>query len=147
VTVADWKDPTGQVDVAIPVLPSRNLANTLDFYRRLGFDGFVHSHGGYAILMRGTMELHFAQQAELVPEKSSACCYLRVSKVESLFAEFSQANLPRSGTPRQDALENKPWGMREFAIVDPDGNLVRIGQVVGGPGAVSRTPDREPAGI
>ena len=43
-------------DVSIPILPSRNLPNTLEFYRRLGFDGFVHSYGGYAILMRGTIE-------------------------------------------------------------------------------------------
>jgi len=118
-------------DVAIPILPSRNLDNTLDFYRRLGFDGFVHSHGGYAILMRGTVELHFFHHPAVVPEKSSACCYLRVSKVETLFTEFSRAELPREGIPRQDALESKPWGMREFAVVDLDGNLVRIGQVEG----------------
>ena len=30
-----------------------------------------------------------------------------------------------------DALEHTPWGMREFAVVDPAGNLLRIGQVVG----------------
>jgi hypothetical protein len=29
-----------------------------------------------------------------------------------------------------DRLQDKPWGMREFAVVDPDGNLVRIGQVL-----------------
>jgi len=119
-------------DVAIPILPSRNLANTLVFYRRLGFDGFVHSHGNYAILMRGTLELHFFHHPEVVPEKASACCYLRVHKVETLCTEFSQASLPREGIPRQDALEEKPWGMREFAVVDMDGNLIRIGQVLGG---------------
>ena len=129
--VVDLKDVGRQVDIAIPILPSRNLANTLDFYRRLGFDGFVHSQGGYAILMRDALELHFTLHRELEPEKSTGCCYIRVSKVESLYAEFTRANLPREGIPRQDALENKPWGFREFAVVDPDGNLVRIGQVVG----------------
>jgi hypothetical protein len=29
-----------------------------------------------------------------------------------------------------DTLEDKPWGLREFAVVDPDGNLLRIGQVI-----------------
>ena len=29
-----------------------------------------------------------------------------------------------------DTLEDKPWGLREFAILDPDGNLLRIGQVI-----------------
>jgi len=120
-----------QEDIAIPQLPSRNLANTLEFYRRLGFDGFIHSHGGYAILMRGKMELHFFAHARLVPEKSAHCCYLRVANVESIHREFSRAQLPGEGIPRQDALEDKPWGLREFAVVDPDGNLVRIGQVIG----------------
>jgi hypothetical protein len=31
---------------------------------------------------------------------------------------------------RLDALEDKPWGMRKFTIVDPDGNLFRIGQTI-----------------
>ncbi len=31
-----------------------------------------------------------------------------------------------------DALEDKPWGLREFAVVDPDGKLLRIGQVIDG---------------
>jgi catechol 2,3-dioxygenase-like lactoylglutathione lyase family enzyme len=118
-------------DIAIPQLPSRNLAITLEFYRRLGFDGFIHSHGGYAILMRGTLELHFFAHSRLEPEKSAHCCYLRVTNVESLHWEFSRADLPREGIPRQDALEDKPWGLREFAVVDPDGNLIRIGQVLG----------------
>jgi hypothetical protein len=29
-----------------------------------------------------------------------------------------------------DMLEDKPWGLREFAVVDPDGNLIRIGQII-----------------
>ena len=118
-------------DIAIPILPSRNLANTLEFYRRLGFDGFIHSHGGYAILIRGTLELHFFLHRKLDPEKSVSCCYLRVSKVDTFHWEFSRAELPREGIPRQDVLEDKPWGLREFAVVDLDGNLIRIGQVIG----------------
>jgi hypothetical protein len=29
-----------------------------------------------------------------------------------------------------EALEDKPWGLREFALVDPDGNLIRVGQII-----------------
>ena len=57
-------------------------------------------------------------------------CYIRVSDAEALSRAFASAELPRSGIPRQDALEDKPWGMREFAIVDADGNLLRIGQTL-----------------
>jgi hypothetical protein len=29
-----------------------------------------------------------------------------------------------------DILEDKPWGLREFALIDLDGNLLRIGQII-----------------
>ena len=120
-----------QNDMAIPILPSRSLSDTLVFYRRLGFEGEIHAHGDYAILRRGTVELHFFTHRELNPAESSAGCYIRVVDVESIYRAFSVADLPRRGIPRQDALELKPWRMKEFAVVDPDGNLIRIGQTVG----------------
>jgi hypothetical protein len=55
-------------------------------------------------------------------------CYLRVPDVHLLFSDFSAATLPSRGIPRIDPLSLKPWGMLEFAIVDPDGTLLRIGQ-------------------
>jgi catechol 2,3-dioxygenase-like lactoylglutathione lyase family enzyme len=119
-----------QNDIAIPILPSRSLNDTLAFYRRLGFEGKIHSHGDYAILTRGSVELHFFTHRELRPAESSAGCYIRVADVESIQQAFASAGLPRKGIPRQDALQDKPWGMREFAIVDPDGTLVRIGQAL-----------------
>ncbi len=117
-------------DIAIPILPSRSLSATLDFYRRLGFEGEVHPHGNYAILNRGSVEIHFFGHPELVPAESITGCYLRVSDVDAVERDFAAAGLPRTGIPRQDRLETKPWGMREFAIVDPDGNLIRIGQIL-----------------
>ncbi len=121
------------VDLAIPVLPCRSVANTVAFYRRLGFDGGGHaSDARYAILHRGAVELHFFTHEDLVPAESSAGCYLRVSDVEGMYRDFAVAHLPRTGIPRMDALEDKRWGMREFAVVDEDGNLVRIGQRIGG---------------
>jgi catechol 2,3-dioxygenase-like lactoylglutathione lyase family enzyme len=119
-----------QYDIAIPTLPSRSLSDTLAFYQRLGFEGRIHSRGDYAVLTRGTVELHFFTHRELRPAESSAGCYIRVSDVESIYRAFASAALPRKGIPRQDVLEDKPWGMREFAIVDPNGNLLRIGQML-----------------
>src|SRR5271165_3483251 len=109
-----------QDDIAIPILPSRSVNDTLAFYRRLGFDGKIWDAYSYAILTRGTVELHFFTHKELRPAESNAGCYIRVSDAESIYQAFAKAQLPRTGIPRQDALEDKPWGMREFAIVDPD---------------------------
>ena len=117
-------------DIAIPILPSRSVNDTLTFFRRLGFEGKIHGNGDYAILTLGSVEIHFFTHHELRPAESCGMCYIRVSNVEAIYREFALAELPRKGIPRQDGLDDKPWGMREFAIVDPDGNLIRIGQTL-----------------
>ena len=118
-------------DLAIPTLPCRSVAATTAFYERLGFEGGAHEFNSeYAILRRASVELHFFTHKELVPTESSAGCYIRVLDVESIYRVFSSSKLPRAGIPRMDILENKPWGLREFAVVDPDGNLLRIGQII-----------------
>lgn len=121
---------TAPPDVAIPTLPSRSVPTTVAFYERLGFSGGPHpSNPEYAILRRGTVELHFFTHRSLDPATSSAGCYIRVADVESVYRAFALAQLPRIGIPRMDVLEDKPWGLREFAVVDLDGNLLRVGQV------------------
>jgi hypothetical protein len=80
----------------------------------------------------GVVELHFFTHRELVPIESTAGCYIRVLDVDSIYTACSANGLPKSGIPRMEQLENKPWGLREFAIVDPDGNLLRIGQIING---------------
>jgi len=118
-------------DIAIPLLPSRSISRTVEFYSSLGFDGGAHpADPGYAILRRGSVELHFFSHPELVPAQSAFGCYIRVGDVEAIYRAFLAAGLPTKGIPRIDPLESKPWGLREFAVVDPDGNLLRIGQVL-----------------
>ena len=118
-------------DLAIPTLPCRSMSATVEFYRRLGFEGGAHEFNSeYAILRRGAVELHFFTHKELVPAESSAGCYIRVLDVESIYRSISSSQLPRTGIPRMDTLEDKPWGLREFSVVDPDGNLLRIGQII-----------------
>lgn len=118
-------------DLAIPILPCRSVSATVAFYKRLGFEGDAHeSNSEYAILQRGAIELHFFTHKELIPAESSASCYIRVLDVESIYRSFLLIQLPRTGIPRMDTLENKPWGLREFAIIDLDGNLLRIGQIM-----------------
>jgi len=120
-------------DIAIPTLPCRSVSAASEFYRRLGFEGGAHQYNSdYAIFTRGAIELHFFTQKELVPAESSAGCYIRVLDVDSIYNACSTNGLPKAGIPRMDKIENKPWGLREFAIVDPDGNLLRIGQIISG---------------
>lgn len=118
-------------DLAIPILPCRSATDTVNFYRSLGFEGAAHEFdANYVILRRGDVEVHFFVHTALDPATSSAGCYIRVSDVESWYRDCSNVGLSRSGIPRLDILENKPWGLREFALVDSDGNLLRVGQVL-----------------
>ncbi|HKB05178.1 MAG TPA: VOC family protein [Gemmataceae bacterium] len=120
------------IDAAIPVLPARSLDETIAFYARFGFVvGFRQDQPApYAILGRGMVELHFFGFPDLRPSDSYAGCYLRVNDVDKLHRDWSRVGLPATGIPRLGAVRDEPWGMREFALVDPNGNLVRVGEPV-----------------
>jgi len=113
----------------IPTLPSRSLPATIAFYERLGFEGELIGDG-YAILTRGAIELHFFPHPGLKPEECYSGCYVRTNGVDGLHLEFLASNLPEKGIPRLERVEDKPWGMREFAILDNDGNLLKFGEVL-----------------
>ena len=114
-------------DLAIPQLPSRSLERTLAFYQRLGFEGEIVAPT-YAIVSRGSLELHFFLHPTLIPAESSFGCYFRVQDVEAIFEAFSALGLPDSGMPRITPLRDQPWGLREFALIDEEDSLIRIGQ-------------------
>lgn len=114
-------------DQCIPVLPSRDLPRTLAFYARLGFEGELLAADSYAIVSRGDLELHFFPHPDLDPAACYAGCYLRVADVDGLHVAFAAAALPSRGIPRLEPVGIKPWGMREAALIDEDGNLVKFG--------------------
>ena len=119
--------------VSIPILPARDLNETRAFYERLGFQAagwWPNQFGGYAILVRGDLSMHFFSFEDISPDQNYAQCYWRVKDVDALYAEFHAAGLSRSGTPRLEPVEDRPWGMREFSITDPNGNLVRVGRQI-----------------
>ena len=119
--------------IAIPILPSRDLTETRTFYETLGFQAagwWPREFGGYAILRRGDLSMHFFLFEDISPGENYAQCYWRVTDVDALYAEFREVGLSRSGIPRLEPLGDKNWGMREFSIIDPTGNLVRIGRQI-----------------
>jgi catechol 2,3-dioxygenase-like lactoylglutathione lyase family enzyme len=127
---------SGARDVrAIPILPSRSLDETIRFYADIGFD-LVRRYDlhGYVILSRdaGAIELHFFKMGVINPTESYSGCYIRVPDADAMHRAFSAMELPDEGIPRLTAVEDKPWGMREFALVDPNGNLIRVGHPLAG---------------
>jgi catechol 2,3-dioxygenase-like lactoylglutathione lyase family enzyme len=67
--------------IAIPILPARDLGETRRFYEALGFRAtgwWPKEFGGYAILVRGDLSMHFFKYGDLSPTENYAKCYWRV---------------------------------------------------------------------
>jgi catechol 2,3-dioxygenase-like lactoylglutathione lyase family enzyme len=116
------------VDGVAPILPSRDLAETSAFYARLGFEQAGLWPEEYLIVTRDDIGLHFFLSRDHDPASSDHGCYLYVPDADALFAEFERLGLPSAGIPRlHGAPQDTDYGLREFALIDPDGNLLRIG--------------------
>jgi catechol 2,3-dioxygenase-like lactoylglutathione lyase family enzyme len=115
-----------------PILLSRDLRATAGFYERLGFEQTGLWEDEYLIVMRGEVGLHFVCEPGMDPFSSASACYLYVEDADALHAEYEALDLPGEGIPRlHGAPVETDYGLREFAVVDLDGNLLRIGSFVG----------------
>jgi len=115
--------------VAIPILPCRDLDRTLAFYGALGFslDFEQLEPAPYAIVSFDEAELHFFVRPELEPPSVISGGYLRIENADAIHRAWSRLGLPASGAPSLGPIDDREWGMREFELVDPDGNRLRIG--------------------
>lgn len=115
--------------VVAPVLPVRSVARALEHYRKLGFTAKAYGEQAadgdpvYGFLSRDAIELHLARVGELDPTKNTSACYVYVDDANALHAEWRAAGVGGRLTEPEDT----PYELREFAHVDPDGNLLRVG--------------------
>ncbi|MCU0883274.1 MAG: bleomycin resistance protein [Hyphomonadaceae bacterium] len=111
-------------DVITANLPSRNFDLTAAFYAALGFET-DYRDPVWMILKRGTLVIEFFAYPDLDPFASSFSACIRVDDVDNLHRAWTRAGLPDTGIPRMTAPKTEPWGGRMFALVDPDGSLLR----------------------
>lgn len=115
-----------RLQLVVPRLPSCDFAATVDFYvRGLGFTLLAEFDNQYLILQRDVAEVHLFAQADLDPLTNPTMCYLRVSELDKWLAQVQTAGL--SFAPAGQ-LHTTPWGQREFALLDPNGNLLTFGE-------------------
>lgn len=118
-----------RIERSEPILPARNLEETRAFYMKLGFAPWFQGRSWpeYEIVSRGQLVVHFFSAPQLAAAENEAGCYWRVKDADRLHGEFAALGLPAEGIPRLTMPCDQPWGMREFTLVDPSGNLVRVG--------------------
>jgi catechol 2,3-dioxygenase-like lactoylglutathione lyase family enzyme len=132
-----------RLNQTIPALPVRNAATSVAFYRdRLGFE-VLHHDGGFAVMGRDDAVLHLWEASdESWREREStetpvisgaesfiagtASCRIRVQGVDSLHEEMRQRDVLHPVS--KDGVDATDFGTREFAALDPDGNLITFFQ-------------------
>ena len=122
----------------IPILPCRSIDDVLAFYRALGFVVTYQQErpNTYAVVARGGIELQFFVMKGFDPAGSYGTCYVLVSDVDALYDAFraglreALGRVPTRGIPRIGALRDMSYGVRQFVVVDPGGNYIRIGQPI-----------------
>jgi hypothetical protein len=107
------------------ILPCRNLDASEAFYGRLGFSRpAVENADDYRILADnrgGHLHLTKAIEGWLTPGRNPFGLYLYTEEVDALALQFTALTIEKAGP------EDKPWGMYEFSLSDPDDTLVRVG--------------------
>ena len=112
-----------------PVLPVRDLAASVRFYcDLLGLElDFLYGEPPAYGRVRHTGDgapiyLHLSPVA---PGEPIACAELRLHvgrDIDGLYAAYAALGARLQATP-----QTKPWGLREFELLDPDGHLLIFG--------------------
>lgn len=113
-----------QFQHAAPVLASLDLDATVKFYtEKLGFkQDFIYPT--YLGMSRGGMELHFWLCTDKYIAENTSCYVFVASGVDELYAEYTASGVIHpNGT-----MSEQSYGLRDFAILDGDGNMIRFGQ-------------------
>ena len=118
------------MESSVPILPSRDLQETLAFYEAFGFEnrGATPDEWDYLIIGRDGIWLHFISMPDLDPLRTVSSCYLYVDDADAVYAAWSAVVVPDAATgSRLEPPVTTDHRMREFAVVDPSGNLLRVG--------------------
>lgn len=111
----------------IPKLPMRDPAATRGYYvDQLRFT-VKGQYPDYLIVERDGLELHFFLFADLDPLTNDGQVYIRTTAIDDLYRSLTERSV---AIHPNGALSTKPWGQREFALLDPDHNLLTFGEAV-----------------
>lgn len=120
-----------------PFLRCSEINNSLNFYTNLLDFEVVQAPDPdpeafmsmYAFIKREDSFVHLSQHAG--DGIFGNVIYVRVKNIDKIYCEFLNNGLKiqeKSGITMEPVEQT--WGMKEFYVVDPDGNRIRFGQQV-----------------
>jgi uncharacterized glyoxalase superfamily protein PhnB len=104
-----------------PIMPTTDVARTVAWYRAAGFAVNVYD-GGFVMTKRDDIEIFLSLNPEHDPKRTASCVYVTVDDANALHAKFQAMAV----TDLRN-LRNTDYRMREFALIDPDGNMMLFG--------------------
>ncbi|HEV7348770.1 VOC family protein [Telluribacter sp.] len=112
-----------------PKLPMRDKSATKEFYlNKLGFRSVgATDYDGYLIIGKDNIQIHFFEFKSLDPKENYGQVYIRTNDIEKLYQSLLDNKVP---IHPNGALQSKPWGQKEYALLDPDNNLLTFGQSI-----------------
>ncbi|TNE80408.1 MAG: VOC family protein [Bacteroidetes bacterium] len=108
-----------------PKLPMRDPQNTKAYYVDQFQFKVLGDYGDYLLLGKDDIEIHFFLHPDLNPSLNYGQVYIRVSEIEKLYAALIQAKVT---IHPNGELGTRPWGQKEFSLLDPDSNLLTFGE-------------------
>lgn len=121
-------------EVTIPILPCRDLDESIPFYEALGFERTYRQDrpNPYAVVSREDLHIHLFAMDGFDPEQSYGSVIVVVPDPDELYGAFAAGlrsaygKLPSTGIPRILRPRKKQGTVRSFSVVDPGGNWLRV---------------------
>jgi hypothetical protein len=108
-----------------PKLPMRDKFLTKEFYiNKLEFK-LIGEYDEYLIVSKDKIEIHFFSFKNLDPKENYGQVYIRTTEIHKFYQTLLDNKI---WIHPNGQLEAKPWGQKEFALLDPDNNLLTFGQ-------------------
>jgi uncharacterized glyoxalase superfamily protein PhnB len=105
----------------MPELPVRDMGGAVAYYRDvLGFCVNYEQHD-IAVMDRDSIRVLLV--AATAAHAGPGACYVYVDDADALYGELVAAGANVQGPP-----VSRPWGLREFRVLDPEGNQLTLGQ-------------------
>jgi catechol 2,3-dioxygenase-like lactoylglutathione lyase family enzyme len=124
-------------EVTIPILPCRDLDESISFYQALGFVRTYRQQrpNPYAVVSRDNIHIHLFTIDGFDPEQSYGSVIVAVPDADELYEAFAAGlraaygKLPSAGIPRIVRPRKKEGTVRGFTIIDPGGNWLRVSKL------------------